>query len=68
MCTNNSLESFPNQAASYEIILIVMYLVSAVLITTNFCVLLIYDIEAESKENQLRSALVFFQTPCPVSI
>jgi len=46
------LKSFPNQAASYEIILIDMYPVLAVLITTDFCFLLIHDIEAESKEKQ----------------
>jgi len=46
-----SLKSFHNQATSYEVILVVMYPVSAVLITTDFCFLLIHDIEAESKEN-----------------
>jgi len=47
-----SLKSFHNQATSYEVILIVMYPVSVVHITTNFYFLLIHDIEAESKENQ----------------
>ena len=47
-----SLKSFHNQATSYEVTLVVMYLVSAVLITTDFCFLLIHDIEAKSKENQ----------------
>jgi len=50
MCSNSSLKSFPNQAASYEIILVDMYLVSVVLMATDFCFLLIHYIEAESKE------------------
>jgi len=49
MYTNNSLKSLLNQAASYEIILVYMYPVSIVLITTDFCFLLI---EVESKEKQ----------------
>ena len=52
MSTNSSLKSFPNQATSYEIILVDMYPVSAVLTTTDFCFLLIHNIEAESEENQ----------------
>ena len=52
MCSNSSLKSFPNQAASYEIILIDMYLVSVVLMATDFCFLLIHYIKAESKEKQ----------------
>jgi len=52
ICTNSSLKSFHNQAASYEIIIIAMYLVSAVLIATDFSFLLIHDIEVEPKENQ----------------
>ena len=52
MCTNNSLKSFCNHATSHEVILVAMYSVSAMLLATGFCFLLIHDIEAESKENQ----------------
>jgi len=52
MCTNISLKSFHNQATSYEIILVAMDSVSVVLIATDFCFLLIHDIEAEHKEKQ----------------
>jgi len=52
MCKNNSLKSFYNHAASHEVILVAMYLVSVVLIEIDLCFLLIRDIEAESKENQ----------------
>ena len=47
-----SLKSFHNQATSYEVILIVMYVVLVVLITIDFFFLLIHDIKVESKENQ----------------
>lgn len=50
--SNSSLRSFCDQVASHEVILVAMYLVSAVLIATDFCFLLIQDIEAEPKENQ----------------
>ena len=52
MCSNSSLKSFPNQVASNKIILVDMYLVSAVLMATDFCFLLIHYIEADSKEKQ----------------
>ena len=47
-----SLKSFHNQGTSYKVTLVVMFLVSAVLITTDFCFLLLHDIKVESKENQ----------------
>ena len=46
MYSNSSLKSFPNKAASYEIILVDMYSVSVVLMATNFYFLLIHYIEA----------------------
>ena len=56
--SNNSLKSFRNQTASHEVILAAMYSASAVLKATDFCFLLIQDIEADSKEKQhSRSAL-----------
>ena len=58
MWSNSSLKSFPNQAASYEIILVDMYLVSTVLMATDFCFLLIHYIEAESKEDRIEKCSI----------
>ena len=49
--SNNSLKRFRNQAALHDIILVATYSISIVLIATNFCFLLIQDIESEPKEN-----------------
>ena len=54
MCTNSSLKRFPNQATSYEIILVDMYPISVVLMTTDFCFLLIQDIEQNPKRTSAR--------------
>ena len=52
MYTNISLKSFNNQTASQKVILSVMYSALVVLRVTDFCFLLIQDIEADSKEKQ----------------
>ena len=66
-CPNNSLKSFLNQTTSQEAILTAMYLASAVLKATDFCFLLIQDIEAEPKEKQhlevlLRNIIITMQS------
>ena len=50
--SNSSLKRFRYQATLHEAILVAMYSVSAVLIVTDFCFLLIQDIELKPKENQ----------------
>ena len=48
-CPNNSLNSFRNQTSSQQAILAAIYSTSTVLKATDFCFLLIQDIEAEPK-------------------
>jgi len=49
---NSSLKRFRNQTASQEAMLAAMYSASVVLKATDFCFLLIQDIEANAKERQ----------------
>ena len=49
---NSSVKSFHNQIASHEIMLAAIYSALVVLRVTDFCFLLIQDIEADSKEKQ----------------
>ena len=51
-CPNNSLKSFRNQTVSQQAILAAMYSASAVLKATDFCFLLIHEIEAEPRLKQ----------------
>ena len=51
-CLNNSLKSFHNQTTSQQAMLATIYLASAVLKATDFCFLLIQDIEAKPKVKQ----------------
>ena len=54
-CSNSSLNSFLNQTASQQAILVVMYSVSTVLRATNFCFLIIQEIEADPNEKCCRT-------------
>ena len=66
-CTNNSLKRFRNQTASQQAILSAMYSATAVLKATDFCFLLIHDIEADPSVKQhpyvlLRSTTLLAQS------
>ena len=57
-CPNSSLKSFLNQTASQQAILAAMYLASAMLKATDFCFLLIQEIEAEPRVKQHPNVLL----------
>ena len=65
--SNSSLKSFRNQTTSHEVMLAAIYSASAVLKATDFCFLLIPDIEADPKVKQhpevlLRSTTLLAQS------
>lgn len=66
---NNSLKSFRNQTASQEAMLGAIYSALPVLKDTDFCLLLIQDIEVDPKEKQHPEVLfTVLHISCPVNI